>query len=184
VAVPAPVVAPKAAGTLRVGVVKINDATGQSLPTNNLRLNLMSEIERNKMEAIPLDANAPQADVENEARAKQCDYFVYTIPTQVKDAGSGGLPVSLLPKGVTLDPAKFQALTAVTLYKVGKPAPDFKDMPIAADASQFAVDAVMATFVLESDRIAQQIADDAHPKPAAKTVTKTVAKPGATTKPK
>jgi hypothetical protein len=183
-AVPAPVVTPKAAGTLRVGVVKINDATGQSLPTNNLRLNLMSEIERNKMEAIPLDANAPQADVENEARAKQCDYFVYTVPTQVKDAGSGGLPVSSLPKGVTLDPAKFQALTAVTLYKVGKPAPDFKDMPIAADASQFAVDAVMATFVLESDRIAQQIADDAHPKPAAKTVTKTVAKPGATTKPK
>jgi hypothetical protein len=164
----APAMAPKAAGVVRVGVVKIKDMSGQSLPTDNLRLNLLSEFGRHQLEAVPLDADAPQADVEAEARAKQCDYFVYTVSTQIKDAGSGGLPPASLPKGVTLDPAKFQALTSVTLYKVGKPAPDFKDLPLAADASQFAVNAVMATFVQESDRVAQQIADDAHPKPAAK----------------
>jgi hypothetical protein len=173
---PAPAMAPKAAGVVRVGVVKIKDMSGQSLPTDNLRLNLMSEFGRHQLEAVPLYADAPQADVEAEARAKQCDYFVYTVSTQVKDAGSGGLPLASLPKGVTLDPAKFQALTNVTLYKVGKPAPDFKDLALAADASQFAVNAVMATFVQESDRVAQQIADDAHPKPAAKPA-KTPAKP-------
>jgi hypothetical protein len=89
---------------------------------------------------------------------------------------------------VTLDPAKYQAVTAATLYKVGNPVPDFKDLPVAADASQFAVDAVMATFALESDKIAQQIENDAHPKPAAKPAkapAKTPAKPAASgTKPK
>ena len=181
---PAPAMAPKAAGVVRVGVVKIKDMSGQSLPTDNLRLNLLNEFGRHQLEAVPLDADAPQADVEAEARAKQCDYFVYTVSTQLKDAGSGGLPPASLPKGVMLDPAKYQALTAITLYKVGKPAPELKDLPLAADASQFAVNAVMATFVQESDRVAQQIADDAHPNPAAKP-TKTLAKPGtSTTKPK
>jgi hypothetical protein len=183
---PAPAVAAKTEGVVRVGVVKIKDDTGQGLPIKNLLLNLISELERNKMEAIPLTADSPQADVEAEARAKQCDYFVYTVPTQLKDAGSGGLPPSALPKGLTLDPSKFQALTTATLYKVGSTAPDFKDLPMAADASQFGVDAVMATFVIESDKIAHQIAEDAHPKAAAKSTkpaAKTAAKPAAT-KPK
>lgn len=173
---PAPV-APKAAGAVRVGVVKIKDATGQGLPIDNLRLNLISELERNKLEVVPLDAEAPHHDVEAEARSKQCDYIVYTVPTAVKDANTGGLPPSSIPKGLTLDPAKYQAVTAVTLYKTGSTTPDFKDMPLAADASQFAVDAVMATFVAESDTVAHQIQEDAHPKPAAK-------KPAAKTAPK
>ena len=187
-AAPAPApVAPKTAGVVRVGVVKIKDMTGQSLPTDNLRLNLMSEIERNKMEAVPLEAEAPYADVASEARAKQCDYVVFTVPSAIKDANTGGLPPGSLPKGVTLDPAKFQALSTMTLYKVENPKPELTDLPLAADASQFAVDAVEATFVMESDKIAQQVADDAHPKPAAKTTkpaAKTAAKPGGTiTKP-
>ncbi len=187
-AAPAPTVAPKAAGAVRIGVVKIKDMSGESLPTSNLRLNLMSEIERNKLEAVPLDADASHSEVEAEAKAKQCDYIVYTVPTAVKDTNSGGLAPALVPKGVTLDPAKYQAMTAITLYKVDKPQPELKDVPLAADASQFAVDAVMATFVIESDTIAHQIADDAHPKPAAKstkTPAKAAAKPGSSaTKPK
>jgi len=167
-------VAPKAAGVVRVGVVKIKDMTGQGLPIDNLRLNLISELERNKFEVVPLDADAPHANVEAEARSKQCDYIVYTTPTAVKDANTGGLPPASLPKGVTLDPAKYQAVTAVTLYKVGTASPDFKDMPLAADASQFGVDAVMATFVAESDTVAHQIDEDAHPKAAVK---KPAAKP-------
>jgi hypothetical protein len=161
-------VAPKATGVVRVGVVKINDQSGQSLPTDNLRLNLMSEFGRQQLEAVPLETEAPQADVESEAQAKQCDYIVYTVSTQVKDAGSGGIAPNSLPKGVNLDPAKYQALTLITLYKVGKPVPELKDMPLAADANSMAVDAVTDTFVQESDAVAKQIADDAHPKPAAK----------------
>jgi hypothetical protein len=181
-AAPAATVAPKAAGVVRVGVVKINDQSGQSLPTDNLRLNLMSEFSRQQLEAIPLEADAPQHEVESEAKAKQCDYIVYTVPSVVQDAGSGGIPPASLPKGVTLDPAKYQALTLITLYKVGKPAPELKDLPLAAEANTMAVDAVTDTFVQEADTVAKQIADDAHPKPAAKTTPAKHNSP--TTKPK
>jgi len=173
-----PAVAPKSAGMVRVGVVKLKDMSGQSLPTDSLRLNLMSEIGRHQMEALPLDAESPQQDVESEARAKQCDYILYTTPNQVKDPGTGGLPPGSVPKGVVLDPAKYQALTGVTLYKVGKPAPEIKDLPLAAEGGQFAVNAVMATFVMESDKVAQQVDEDAHPKAPAKT-SKAPAKPAA-----
>jgi hypothetical protein len=175
-----PPVPPKGEGVVRIGVVKIKDMTGQSLPTDNLRLNLMSEIERNKMEVVPLTSEAPYTDVEAEARSKQCDYIVFTVPSTVKDANTGGLPPASVPKGVTLDPAKYQALSAMTLYKVGNAQPEIKELAIAADSSQFGVDAVMATFVIESDNIAKQVADDAHPKAAAKT-TKPAARPAAKT---
>jgi hypothetical protein len=181
-AAPEPAVAPKAAGVVRIGVVKIKDMSGQSLPTDSLRMNLMSEFARQQLEPIPLDAEGSPQAVESEARGKQCDYFVYTVSTQVTEPGGSGLSPSSLPKGLKLDPAKYQALSGVTLYKVGKPLPEIKDLPLAADSPQFGVDAVMETFVQESDRVAKQIADDAHPKPAAKP-TKAPAKP-VTGKPK
>ena len=61
----------------------------------------MSEFGRQQLEAVPLDAEAPPAEVEAEAKAKQCDYIVYTVPTDVKDAGSGGIAPASLPKDVT-----------------------------------------------------------------------------------
>ncbi len=167
-AAPAPTSAPKAAGVTRIGVVKIKDMSGESIPTDNLRLDLISEISKQQLEAVSLDVEAPPDAVLEEAKAKQCDYVLYTVSTQVKEPNTGGLAPGSLPKGVTLDPAKFQALTGVTLYKVGKPQPELKDVMLAADANQFAVDAVSATFVLESNKVAQQVADDAHPKPASK----------------
>jgi hypothetical protein len=180
---PAPVAAPKTAGVVRIGVVKIKDMSGQSLPTDSLRLNLISEIARHQHEAVPLDAEGPHSNVESEARSKQCDYILYTVPTQVKEPNSGGLPPASLPKGMVLDPAKFQALTDVTLYKVGKPLPELKQVPLAADSGQFAVDAVMTTFVMESDRVDQQIAEDAHPKPASRTSKAPPKKAAGSTKP-
>lgn len=179
---PAHAVTPKAAGVVRIGVVKIKDMSGQSLPTDNLRMNLMSEFARQQLEPIPLDTEASHQAVESEAREKQCDYVVYTVPTQLTEPGSAGLPVASLPKGVKLDPTKYQALSTVTLYKVGKPLPEIKDLALAADAERFSVDAVMETFIQESDRVAKQIAEDAHPKPTAKPA-KSPAKP-ATSKPK
>ena len=167
-AAPAPSAPPKAAGVLRVGVVPIKDSTGQSLPTDSLQLGLLSEFARNQIDTVVLSADSPLKDVESEARAKQCDYFVFTVPTALKDPNTGGLAPASLPKGVKLDPANYQALTLVTLYKVGKPLPELKDVPFVADANKFGVDAVSATFAQEADKVAQQLAEDAHPKPAAK----------------
>ena len=160
---PPPALAPKAAGVLRIGVVKINDKTGQGLPTENLVANLMSELSRNQMEPVLLTADSPQADVESEARDKQCDYIVYTVPMQVVEPNGGGIPAASLPKGVKLDPAKYQALSDITLYKVGKAQPEIKDLALAANGDRFGVDAVMGTFVIESDKVAAQISEDAHP---------------------
>jgi hypothetical protein len=178
-----PPVAAKAAGVVRVGVVKIKDATDQGLPTDNMRLDLMDELTHKQLEVIPLEADSPQSAVEAEATTKQCDYILYTVATQVKDPNTGGLSPASLPKGATLDAAKYQALTAVTLYKVGKPAPELKDVPVAANGDQFAVNAVMATFPLESDKVAQQVDADAHPQ-AAKSAKPAAKKPAAATKPK
>ncbi len=181
---PAVAVAPKAAGVVRIGVVKIKDASGEGLPTDNLRLNLMDEITRHQLEAVPLDAEAPHKEVDAEAGAKQCDYVLYTVASQVKEPGSGGLPPASVPKGVTLDAAKFQALTDMTLYKVGKLQPEIKDLPLAANGDQFGVNAIMATFTQESEKIAQQLEEDAHPKVVSKSTKAPAKKPAAATKPK
>jgi hypothetical protein len=177
---PAP---PKAAGVVRVGVVKIKDASQEGLPTDNLRLNLLDELSRKQLDVVELDAEAPPHDVEAEAASKQCDYILYTVASQVKDPGTGGLPTASVPKGTALDASKYQALTLLTLYKVGKPAPELKDVPVAAEGDQFGVNAVIATFPLESDKVANQIEADKHPQPAAKP-TKAPAKKPAAAKPK
>jgi hypothetical protein len=174
---PAPTLAPKTAGVMRIGVVKIKDLSGQGLPTENLLVNLLSEFSRQQLEPVVLDADSPQQSVEAEARAKQCDYFVYTVAHQVTDPGSEGLTGPTVPKAAKLDHAKYQALSGVTLYKVGKPLPEIKDLSLAADAAQFAVDAVTATFVMESDKVAAQIADDAHPKSSKAPAKPAAAKP-------
>ena len=179
-AAPAPSAPPKAAGVLRVGVVPLKDSTGQSLPTDSLQLDLLSEFSRNQIDTVLLTSDGPPKDVESEAREKQCDYFVYTVPTVLKDPNTGGLAPGSVPKAVKLDPGNYQALTLITLYKVGKPVPELKDMPLAADANKFGVDAVSATFVQESDKVAQQIAEDSHAKPAARS-THSAAKPGTST---
>ena len=168
---------PKAAGVVRVGVVKLKDASGQELPTDNLRINLMSEITARNMEAVALDVEVPHPDVVGEARGKQCDYILYTTLRQVNDPGSAALPPALVPKGVALDPAKFQAVTDITLYKTSKPLPEIKDLHVATDATQLGINAVMATFEKESDRVAQQVEEDAHPKPAAKPAAKPATRP-------
>ncbi len=101
---PAPTAPPKTAGTVRVGVVAIKDSTGQSLPTDSLQLDLLSELGRNQIDTVVLTTDSAVKDVESEARAKECDYFVYTVPTVVKDPNTGGLAPASLPKGAKLDP--------------------------------------------------------------------------------
>jgi hypothetical protein len=161
-------VAPKEAGVVRIGVVKLKDASGQDLPTDNLMIDLLSEITHRQMDAVQLDSDSPYPTVLSEARSKQCDYILYTTLTQMVEPGHGGLPAASVPKDAKLDPAKFQALTGMTLYKVAKPLPELKDFYLAADDPQLGVNAVTNTFEKESDKVAQQVELDAHPKTAAK----------------
>jgi hypothetical protein len=168
----APPVAAKAAGVVRIGVVKINDATGQYLPIDNLRVNLMSEVTLRQMEAVALDAEGDPA-IAAEAADKQCDYILYTDARQVKDPGSGGIALPAALRGVALSKDRYQALLEMTLFRVGKRVPELKQAPLAADADQFGVNAVMAGFEKEAERIAEQVKKDREPARPPRTPTRT-----------
>jgi hypothetical protein len=166
---PAPAAAPKSSGVVRVGVVKINDKSEQYLPIENLRINLMSEVSLRQMEAVPLDADGDPS-IAAEAASKNCDYILYTDASQVKAPDSGGVVLPAALKGVSLDKSKYQALLAITIYRVGKPLPELKQAPLAADGDQMGVNAVMAAFEKEADKVAEQVKKDREPaKPSRKT---------------
>ena len=159
---PAPAAAPKSSGVVRVGVVKINDKSEQYLPLENLRINLMSEVTLRQMEAVPLDADGDPS-IAAEAASKNCDYILYTDANQVKAPDSGGIVLPAALKGVSLDKTKYQALLAITIYRVGKPLPELRQAPLAADGDQMGVNAVMAAFEKEADKVAEQVKKDREP---------------------
>jgi hypothetical protein len=80
----------KVAGSIRVGVVPIDNKTDRSVSTDNLRERLIGEIQGQGIEAISLNAQTQMA-AEAEARAKQCDFILYTDITALKSSKVGGL---------------------------------------------------------------------------------------------
>ena len=165
---------------LRVGVVKINDKSEQNLPLDNLRINLMSEVTLRQMEAVALDSD-DDSGIAAEAKSQDCDYILYTDASQVKDPDSGGVVLPAALKGLSLDKTKYQALLAITIYRVGKPLPAMKQAPVAADGDRMGVNAVMAAFEKEADKLAEQVKKDREP--AKKTTPAPAKKPAPRKKP-
>jgi hypothetical protein len=77
----------KAPGTIRIGVVQINNKTDHQVSTESLRGRLVGEIQSSGLEAISLNASSP-AEAETEARAKQCDFILYTDITALKTSAA------------------------------------------------------------------------------------------------
>lgn len=73
----------KASGSIRVGVVQINNRTDRQVSTESLRQRLIGEIQGSALEAVPLNAGSPN-EADAEARAKQCDFILYTDITALK----------------------------------------------------------------------------------------------------
>lgn len=73
---------------VRVGVVGINNKTGKSVSTESLRDRLIGDINSGNVEAIRLNASSP-SEAEVEAKAKQCDYILYTDLSALKTASAG-----------------------------------------------------------------------------------------------
>ncbi len=73
----------KAPGSIRVGVVQINNRTDRQVSTESLRERLVGEMQGSGIEAVSLNASSP-GEVEAEARAKQCDFILYTDITALK----------------------------------------------------------------------------------------------------
>ena len=79
----------KRPGTVRVGVVWIANKTDRSPSVDALRSRLIGGIVESDIDAVPLDSRTP-ADIEAEARRKECDYILYTDITLLKTSGKAG----------------------------------------------------------------------------------------------
>lgn len=80
----------KAPGVIRIGVVRINNKTDRSVSTDNLRERLVNEIQGSGVEAVNLNAIS-QREADVEARAKQCDFILYTDLTVMKMSAAKSL---------------------------------------------------------------------------------------------
>jgi len=79
---------PNAKPGVRVGVVAINNKTGKSAPDESMRDRLMGQISSLNVEAVRLNASSA-AEAEVEAKAKRCDFILYTDLSALKTASAG-----------------------------------------------------------------------------------------------
>ena len=77
----------KAPGTIRVGVVRINNKSDRAVSVDSLRERLTSEIQGSGIEAVSLNAISP-SEAEAEAKARQCDFILYTDIATLKTSAA------------------------------------------------------------------------------------------------
>jgi hypothetical protein len=80
----------KKPGSLRVGVPEVANKTAQTVDTRALRARLITELESQKIEAIPMAA-APQAELDARARELGVDYLLAAEITDLKVSKPGGI---------------------------------------------------------------------------------------------
>lgn len=109
----------KQPGVVRVGVVTINNKAGKAVSIDSLRDRLVGNIESAGVDAVPLNAIS-QAEAEIEAKAKQCDYILYTDISSLKASKLGGMFGKVTGvQGV----AKTEAKVEYKLFAVGERSP-------------------------------------------------------------
>ena len=79
----------KKPGTMRIGVPEVANKTTQTVDTRALRTRIVSELEEQKIEVIPMAA-APQAALDARARELGIDYLVVAEVTELKTSKPGG----------------------------------------------------------------------------------------------
>ncbi len=124
----------KAPGSIRIGVVQINNRTDHAVSADSLRARLMAEIQEGGVEAIPLNAISP-GEAQTEAKAKQCDFILYTDITALKLSaakklgGMFGRATGVGSGGVD----KTEAKVEFQLFAVGETAPRLKSAATAKE---------------------------------------------------
>ena len=115
---PKPVEA-KQPGTIRIGVVQINNKASRSVSQETLRQRLVGQIQGGGLEAVSLNASS-QMEAEPEAKAKQCDFILYTDIASLKVSKLGGMFGQVTGVGGV---AKTEAKVEFRLVAVGENAP-------------------------------------------------------------
>jgi hypothetical protein len=83
----------KKPGTIRVGVVGLENRTSESFDGESLRQRLIGGIKGGNIDAVAIYSKAP-SDVTSEAKQKGCDFVLYTDVTDLKQSSAnkmGGL---------------------------------------------------------------------------------------------
>lgn len=116
-----PTVAPdaKKPGTLRVGVVLINNKAGKPISQEALRQRLIGQIQAASIDALPLNGMSP-AEIEAEAKVKQCDFILYSDVTALKTSKIGGMFGQITGVGAA---AKTEAKVEFKLFALGETSP-------------------------------------------------------------
>lgn len=113
----------KQPGTIRVGVVAINNKSNRPVSVEALRTRLMGGIESSNIDAVPLQQAISLIEAEAEAKAKQCDYILFTDISGLKISAAkklGGLLGRAAGVG-GID--KAEAKVEFKLYPVGATTP-------------------------------------------------------------
>jgi hypothetical protein len=79
----------KKAGTLRVGVPEVANKTTQETDTRALRTRIISELQEQKIEAVPMAGGSP-AELDARARELGVDYLLLSEITELKVSKPGG----------------------------------------------------------------------------------------------
>ena len=147
----------KAPGVIRVGVVQINNKSGRQVSTESLRERLLGDIQGSGVEAVSLNAIS-QAEAETEAKAKQCDFILYTDITTLKTSAAkklGGMFGGVAGVG-GID--KTEAKVEFRLFAIGGTSPRLQS---AATAKEEGDEASAGTAI---DQEAKQVSAEARKK--------------------
>lgn len=112
----------KAAGALRVGVVAINNRTDRSLSLDSLRQRLVGRIAGSGVDAVSLSGVAA-AEIESEAKAKQCDFILYTDLSTLKISAAKKLGGFLGRAAGVSGVEKTESRVDFKLFAVGETSP-------------------------------------------------------------
>ncbi len=119
-------------GTVRVGVVTINNQSDRSVSLAALRERLIAEIKSSGIDAVGLNALS-RIEAETEAQNKQCDYILFTDISSLKMSAAKKLGGLLGRAAGVSGIEKAEARVVYRLFEVGKTAPRLKSSATAKE---------------------------------------------------
>ena len=122
----------KKPGTLLIGVVQFNNKAGRQVSLFELRQRLITQLEANGASAVALNASS-QMEADVEAKAKQCDFVLYTDVAALKVNKLGGMFGSIAGVGGV---AKAEAKLEFRLFAVGETTPRLKSTASAKEEGE------------------------------------------------
>lgn len=124
--------AAKAPGTVRVGIVAINNRSDRNVSLDSLRQRLIGAIAANGIDAIPL-GGVSATEIEAEARARQCDYILYTDLSTLKISAAKKLGGFLGRAAGVSGVEKTESRVDFKLFAVGQASPTLQSNATAKE---------------------------------------------------